>query len=180
MSDFEQIKQIKAGNIKVYESLFRSLYPGLCGYGLKILHNREVAEEMVQEVFYLLWKNRETLQINSSLNAYLYKAVYNKCLHYIEHQQVVDKYAANQMTIAAATCSTNDAMQTGELYLVYKKTLQQLPLRCRKIFQMNRTYGFKYQEIADKLSLSVKTVEADMGKALKAFRQSFAEFHMTE
>lgn len=180
MTDIEQANEIKSGNIKVFENLFRTMYPALCGYGLKMLHNRELAEEMVQEVFYQLWKNHQTLEITGSLNAYLYKAVYNRCLRQIEHQQVVDKYAAHQMTVSSATYSVNDAMQTGEIYAIYKKTLLSLPARCRKIFQMNRNYGFKYYEIADKLSISVKTVEADMGKALKAFRKSFAGYHVTE
>jgi len=91
--DKKVILDIKKGNIKAFEDLFRSLYPALCGYANKILKDTDQAEEMVQEVFYNFWKRRETIVIDASIKSYLYKSVYNKCLHYIEHQAVVNKYA---------------------------------------------------------------------------------------
>ncbi len=175
-----QFASIKNGNIKVYEALFRSLYPALCAYANKIVNDADWAEEMVQEVFYLLWKNKTQLTITCSLNAYLYKAVYNKCMHLIEHRQVKEKYKQHKQYQNNEAFHADEAMQTGELYTVYKNTLQTLPQRCRQIFQMNRKYGYKYHEIAERLSISVKTVEADMGKALKAFRQSFAAYNATD
>jgi RNA polymerase sigma-70 factor (ECF subfamily) len=176
MNEQTTLTAIKNGNIKAFEELFRSLYPPLCGYGLKILKDSNLAEEIVQEVFYQLWKKKEDLHITGSLNSYLYKAVYNRCLSYIEHKQVENKYASNMMLTNSNIYSVNDAMQTGEVYRIYKNTLNQLPHRCRKIFQMNRDFGLKYHEIAEKLSISVKTVESDMGKALKAFRHSLSEY----
>jgi RNA polymerase sigma-70 factor (ECF subfamily) len=180
MNSKEQLECLKQGDIKAYEQLFRSMYPALCGYAHKILKDSDLAEEMVQDVFYILWKRKEQLNIIGSLNSYLYKAVYNKCLHYFEHKQVVVKHAQKYQVADISTYSADEAMYTGELYTVYKETLKQLPIRCRQIFQMNRKYGFKYQEIADKLSISVKTVEANMGKALKAFRQSFSAYNASE
>lgn len=180
MSVDTQFASIKNGNIKAYEALFRSLYPALCAYAFKILKDADWAEEMVQEVFFLLWKNKTQLTITGSLNAYLYKAVHNKCLHLIEHRQVKEKYTQHQQYQNNEAFNADEAMHTGELYTVYKNTLRTLPQRCRQIFQMNRKYGYKYHEIAEKLSISVKTVEADMGKALKAFRQSFAAYNSTD
>ena len=174
--DKKQIASIKNGEIKVFEALFRSLYPALCGYALKILKDADQAEEMVQEVFYVYWKRRADIIINTSLKSYLYKAVYNKCLHCIEHQNVVNKYVQHYEYTEAGYSSPDNALQTGELYTAYKRTLNQLPERCRTIFQMSRNYGLKYHEIAEKLSISIKTVEANMGKALKAFRHSLAEY----
>lgn len=176
MNEQISLSAIKNGNIKAFEELFRSLYPPLCGYALKILNDSDLAEEVVQEVFYQLWKKKEDLLITSSLNSYLYKAVYNRSLHLVEHKQVENKYANHVLNDNSEIYSIQDAMQAGEIYQIYKKTLSQLPHRCRKIFQMNRDFGLKYNEIAIKLSISVKTVEADMGKALKAFRHSLAEY----
>jgi len=176
MSEQFTLAAIKNGNIKAFEELFRALYPPLCGYALKILKDKSLAEEIVQEVFYQLWKKKDDLLITGSLNSYLFKAVYNKSLHFLEHKQVESKYAANVLITEAENHSINAAMQTGEVYQIYKRTLNQLPHRCRKIFQMNRDFGLKYHEIAEKLSISVKTVEADMGKALKAFRHSLADY----
>ncbi len=179
-SDKIQLKEIKRGNIKVFEELFRSLYPMLCGYALKILKDRDQAEEIVQEVFYNYWNKRQLLDIDVSLKSYLYKAVYNKCLHYIEHKTVINKLVATVEHSEMAYYSPSDALQTDELYAAYKKTLNQLPERCREIFQMSRKYGMKYSEIAEKLSISLKTVEANMGKALKEFRHSLAEFQILD
>ncbi len=175
-NDKQLIQAIKIGDIKVFEDLFRLLYPALCGYALKILKDPDQSEEIVQEVFYTLWKKRKTIVVNVSLKSYLYKAVYNKSLHFIEHQAVVNRYASSYKQTATPFYKPDDAMQTGEMYEVYKKTLKELPYRCREVFQLSRNYGLKYREIAEKLSISVKTVEASMGKALKAFKHSFAEY----
>lgn len=178
--DKAQIDAVKNGDIKVFEKLFRSIYPALCGYALKILKDPDQAEEIVQEVFYVFWKKRENILISTSLKSYLYKAVHNKCLHYIEHQAVVAKYNKHYEHTESGYYEPEDALQTGELYTAYKRTLRDLPERCRIIFQMSRKYGLKYHEIAEKLSISVKTVEANMGKALKAFRHSLAEYQIQE
>jgi len=179
MNVYIDFASIKKGDIKAYEKLFRCLYPALCGYANKILKDADNAEEIVQEIFFLLWKNKAKLNINDSLNAYLYKAVHNKCLHLIEHNKVKEKYSQHCKQQSFDNFSPDQAMHTVELYAIYKKTLQTLPRRCRNIFKMNRNYGYKYKEIAEKLSISVKTVEADMAKALKAFRQSFSAYNTT-
>ncbi|MBI9068918.1 MAG: RNA polymerase sigma-70 factor [Salinivirgaceae bacterium] len=176
-NEIKTLKEIKKGNIKEYENLFRSNYAALCGYALKLLKDPDLAEEMVQELFYIIWKNRKSLYVNVSLKSYLYKSVYNKCMHYFEHKKVEEKYASYIKHCNESNYSIDEAMNTGELYSVYKKILNNLPERSRQIFKLSRNYGFKYQEIAEKLSISVKTVEANMGKALKAFRQGFAEYN---
>ncbi len=175
-SDINIAKAIKNSDIKVFEKLFRSLYPALCGYALKILKDPDQAEEIVQDVFYTFWKKRESLIINVSIKSYLYKSVYNKCMHYFEHQNVVNNYAQSAVYHNSAYYNPEEGLHTGEIYALYRKTLNQLPERCREIFQLSRKYGLKYNEIAEKLSISIKTVEANMGKALKAFKNSLAEY----
>ncbi len=175
-TELDTIKAIKNGNIKVFEDLFRSLYAPLCGYSNKLINNKEIAEEIVQEIFYQLWKNRETITISISLKSYLYKSVYNKVLHNFEHEKVKSKYADYISTQEQFGETPEQAMQTGELYSIYLKTLNALPHNCRQIFLLSRNQGLKYKEIAAKMSISVKTVEANMGKALKAFRQSLANY----
>lgn len=178
MAESEQntLSAIKSGDIKAYEKLFKSYYAPLCGFVNKMVNDSEVAEEIVQELFYKIWKNKSTMVITTSIKSYLYKSVYNKALHYFEHEKVKNKYTEYASHNVNYSETPEQAMQTGEVYLIYKATLNSLPHNCRKIFQMSRNYGLKYHEIADKLSISVKTVEANMGKALKAFRQSFANY----
>lgn len=172
--------QIAQGNIKVYEQVFRELYAPLCGFALKLLKQKELAEEVVQEIFYTLWKNRNSIEITLSLKSYLYRSVHNKALHQISHQKVQAKYVDYAMHQSINSLNPEQGMMAGEFYQVYKLTLRKLPEKCQKIFIMSRTEGLKYKEIAEKLSISIKTVEANMGKALSAFRTSFKayETHM--
>jgi RNA polymerase sigma-70 factor, ECF subfamily len=170
------LKDIKNGNIKEFEKLFKSLYPLLCRYAERILNNKENAEQVVQDVFYLLWKNRETIDIRSSLKSYLYKAVFNKAMHLVEHEMVEKKYQSYLAFHESQSISTDQSVIDGEVYQLYRQTLKELPDRCREVFLLSRNQGLKYIEIAEKLAISVKTVEANMGKALSMFRRNFAEY----
>jgi len=169
-------KATKLGDIKVFEEVFRLLYAPLCGYVNKIISNKEIAEEIVQELFYIIWKNKATLEIKISIKSYLYKSAHNKALHYIEHEKVKNKYVDYISANENFSETPEQAMQSSEMYAIYQETLKKLPENCRNIFNMSRNQGLKYKEIAEKLSISVKTVEANMGRALKAFRQSFANY----
>jgi RNA polymerase sigma-70 factor, ECF subfamily len=167
------LKKIQSGDLKEFERLFKVLYSPLCLYANRFLYDRDKAEEIVQDIFYTIWKNRETLDIKVSLKAYLYRAVHNNCLQVIEHISVEEKY--KQYIIKEDVEFQLDplhAMEIEEMSQVIEHTMDDLPDRCRAIFNMNRYEGLKYREIAEKLKISIKTVEADMGKALQAFRQN--------
>jgi RNA polymerase sigma-70 factor, ECF subfamily len=167
------LKKIQSGDLKEFERLFKLLYSPLCLYANRFLYDKDKAEEIVQDIFYNIWKNRETLDIKVSLKAYLYRAVHNNCLQLIEHNSVEEKY--KQYIIKEDVEFQLDplhAMEIEEMSQVIEHTMDDLPERCRAIFNMNRYEGLKYREIAEKLKISIKTVEADMGKALQAFRQN--------
>jgi RNA polymerase sigma-70 factor (ECF subfamily) len=172
-SEDEITGRIRMGDIKAFESLFRSSYSSLVKYATTILKDHDSAEEIVQDLFYRLWKERQKLNIESSLNGYLFRSVYNRCLHHIEHQKVVQKYQSDMKYVGYDSPATPlQAVQLGELQEKIARTLEELPDRCGEIFYLNRFEGLKYREIADKLSISVKTVEANMGRALKEFRKA--------
>lgn len=174
--DNEIIGRIRQGDKSEFESLFRSSYVSLVQYAKKILKDQDTAEEIVQDLFFRLWQNRNNLHIESSLTGYLFRAVHNKCLHHISHARIVERYAAEaSMTEGNPSESPADVMQFGELQKKIAVILARLPERCSLIFCMNRFEGLKYNEIAEKLSVSVKTVEANMGKALKEFRKELRE-----
>lgn len=165
--------KIQSGDLKEFERLFREFYAPLCIYANRFLGDKDKSEEIVQEIFYSLWKNRLTLEIKVSLKSYLYRAVHNNSLQVIEHQTVTEKY--RQYIQSQETEFQMDPlreMELEELGRVIDQTMEILPARCRQIFRMNRFDGLKYREIADKLNISIKTVEADMGKALQAFREN--------
>jgi len=174
--DAEIIRRIRQGDVGQFESLFRSSYVSLVRYAKTLVRDHDTAEEIVQELFFTLWKDREKIQIESSLNGYLYRSVHNRCLHYFEHIKVVEKYTHEMSPMPeASTESPADMLNYRELQARIARILERLPEKCGKIFCMSRFEGLKYSEIAEKLSVSVKTVEANMGRALKEFRKILVE-----
>jgi RNA polymerase sigma-70 factor, ECF subfamily len=174
--DNEIIGRIRKGDIGQFESLFRSSYVSLVRYAKTLIKDHDTAEEIVQDLFFRLWQDKEKLNIESSLNGYLFRSVHNKCLHYIEHKRVVERYAEEMSYRQPENQeSPSDILQYGELQARISRILERLPERCGQIFYMSRFEGLKYNEIAEKLSVSVKTVESNMGRALKEFRKELTE-----
>ena len=163
-----------------FEAVFKTYFKALHAYSMAILKESETAEEVVQSVFLKLWEKRETLEISSSLKAYLYRAVYHDSLNHIKHLQVKRKHwdhAHYEMTQGKPEQVGEQIKgQENELYERYHLALEKLPEKCRMVFNLSRFEELKYQEIADRLDISIKTVEAHMGKALKTLRVELAEF----
>ena len=167
------LKRIQKGDLKEFERLFKELYSPLCLYANKYLQDKDKAEEIVQDIFYGIWKNRAKLSIKVSFKSYLYKAVQNNCLQLIQHHVVEDKYKQYvKNEVSHFQSDPIKEMELQEMNKVVEQTLDSLPDRCKEIFSMSRFEGLKYREIAEKLEISTKTVEANMGKALQAFRKS--------
>ncbi|MBP3517284.1 MAG: RNA polymerase sigma-70 factor [Parabacteroides sp.] len=174
MKDLLILTKIKNGDVKAFEQVFRLYYMPLCMYAAGITGRMDIAEEIVQELFYVFWKERERLQLFHTIKSYLYGAVRNQSLQYREHQDVRNRYRD-----AVLSHPDKDDLQQGdpqeqieykELEALINRTLQKLPERRLRIFRMHRFEGKKYAEIASLLSLSVKTVEAEMTKALRTLR----------
>lgn len=175
-SDSEIIRRIRQGDKQEFEKLFRSSYVSLVRYAKTILKDHDTAEEIVQDLFFRLWQDRGNLTIESSLNGYLFRSVHNRSLHFIEHQKVVDRHAGEIAASADQIAEpVTEAIYYSELQSKVARVLERLPERCSVIFRMSRFEGLKYNEIAEKLSVSLKTVEANMGRALKEFRKALAE-----
>jgi RNA polymerase sigma-70 factor (ECF subfamily) len=164
-------KQIKKGNKQALEVLFRENYSELCNYAFRYLKSTEEAEEIVQETFFRLWNKKSGLNIKKSLKSYLYTSVRNLCIEHGRHLQIKQKYVNDQKTTEYPP-TPQKILEANQLEILLKNALEKLPERCRKIFRMSRNDGMKYSEIAEKLSISVKTVEADMGQTLKVLRNT--------
>jgi RNA polymerase sigma-70 factor (ECF subfamily) len=178
LNDFQIQRRIQSGDIKEFEKLFVKYYEPLCYFAFKFLKDMDIAEDIVQEFFYNFWKNRESYSIRLSLNSYLYQAIRNNALHYLGHLTIRQKYAEAVKNEYNEQMIYNEYDEPGlnELNKVINETLDKMPERCSRIFRMNRFEGKKYKEIAEILSISIKTVEADMGKALQVFRKSLKDF----
>lgn len=172
------ISKIKEGDIGAFEQLFRTYRTPLCLYALGITGRREVAEEIVQELFYTLWKGRERLSIFSSLKSYLYGAVRNQSLRYCEQFQVRERHRQEALSASgeALASTPHDRLEYRELEEIITRTLLRLPERRRRIFLLHRLEGLKYREIADRLSLSVKTIEVEMSKTYHLLRKEVEKY----
>jgi RNA polymerase sigma-70 factor (family 1) len=174
--DKEIIERIRQGDVEQFELLFRSSYVSLVRYAKTLIKDHDDAEEIVQDLFVRLWQDKEKIKIESSFTGYLFRSVHNRCLHSIEHSKVVERHVRKISYQQSETQeSPSEILQYKELQARIATILERLPERCGKIFCMNRFEGLKYTEIAEKLSVSIKTVEANMGKALKEFRKELTE-----
>ena len=160
-----------------FEQVFKTHFKRLHAYAFTILRDEVEAEEMVQQVFFKLWDRNENLSLSGSVSAYLYRAVHNESLNYIKHQKVRSNH---QLHVAYSMKNEVEhpakKVMAGELEKKIHTALNELPEQCRTIFQMSRFDELKYREIADKLGISVKTVENQMGKALKLLREKLVDF----
>ena len=162
-----------ARDLKSYESLFRELFKPLCSFAYKYTGDFEDARNLVHEVFIIVWEKYENLPADTNFKSYLFTSVRNRSLNYLRDRKrhiSIDKVSDD--TIA----EHNTLMETLELEQEIATAIQSLPDKCRQIFEMNRVDGLKYAEIAEKLGLSIKTVEAQMSKALAVLRERLRDF----
>lgn len=176
-SDSQVFLAIQSGQTPAFEMLFKTYYQPLCRYANSYIKDPDGAEEIVQAAFIGLWEKRKSIAIETSLKAYLYRSVRNSCLNELKHEQVKQKYFAKESLKEEAQSDPADHLAIHvELEEKIRAAIQTLPEQCRLIFTMSRFEELKYQEIADQLNLSVKTVENQMGKALKIMRAQLKEY----
>ena len=168
--------QTKTDSKRAIEDAFKTHFKGLHQYAYAIVKDEMMAEEMVQNVFYKLWKNKDTISITDTMAAYLYRSVYNESLNYLKHQKVKMAYRAHAARTMENINNAAEKLKLKQLEEKLDQALKELPEQCRTIFQMSRFEELKYLEIANKLGISVKTVENQMGKALKLLRLKLVDF----
>jgi RNA polymerase sigma-70 factor, ECF subfamily len=160
-----------------FETLFKAHYSSLCSYANHFLKDIDASEEVVQEVMLKIWVNRESLVFSSSIRSYLFRAVRNGCMNVLKHMDIREEYKAfRERETKESQRSKEDEMIVSELELKIRKAIDRLPMERRKVFIMSRYDGLTYSQIAGKLGISVKTVENQMGKALKTLREELSEY----
>lgn len=172
LTDTELIELLHSDDERAVNFLFREHYEYLCRAVYRVLPRSEVAEDLVQEVFFELWRKRHSIQINTSFKAYLRRAAVNKTLNYIRDLRLktvdVEKAPepASKLSEAPAIIEGKEIQESIDL------AIDQLPERCRMVFVLSRFEEKSYKEIAEELDISVKTVENQISKALKLLRKS--------
>jgi RNA polymerase sigma-70 factor (ECF subfamily) len=168
---------IRLDDRKGFEQIFRELYKPLTAYSFRFVRDLPVAENIIQDVFLKLWKNRHELKINTSLEHYLFRSVRNHSLNYLDKTKVRSEYIRIQLEQEGNEEDYGAFFPEPGLMNKIESAIASLPEKRQEIFRLAREEGLKYREIADRLNLSVKTVEAQMTLALKQLRDSLKEYH---
>jgi len=159
-----------------FEKLFNTHYSNLCSYANNFLKDVDASEEVVQETLFKLWTNKESIVITTSIQSYLFRAVRNASLNVIKHIDIRENYKVHNEYEMQDELSSEDEMIVSELDLKIRKAIDQLPMERKKVFLLSRYEGLKYREIAEKLNISVSTVENQMVKALKFLRVELKDY----
>ena len=169
----EQLIRLKnSDEEKFVEFLFKSFYAPLCKTVIRIVRDADAAEDIVQEVFYKIWRNRETLDLSRSVKSYLYRSAINTALNYLEKHKRITQLEENESGHSGlSTNATEDGLHGTELEKMINGAIDELPPRCKTVFTMSRFEEMSYQEIADALDVTVKAVEKQMSKALQMLRE---------
>lgn len=160
-----------------FEQLFRAEFKGLCFLAQKYVKDFEAAREIVQDSFISLWEKRATIDTGRPVKSYLSTVIHNKCHNYLRDNRKFDTNLLQiENLLELSDDSGTDIMVEKELHQSIRMAIDELPEKCREIFLLNRYENLKYQQIADKLGISVKTVEAQMSKALRHMRIRLAGY----
>jgi RNA polymerase sigma-70 factor (ECF subfamily) len=178
LNDLSPISPLAQDYEQVVEKIFTGWFGNLYTYAFSMLRDEVMAEEVVQSVFCRIWEKKEQLQVHTSLKAYLYGSVYHECVNWLRQKKNIQRHRVHVLRSSdgAATDNAAGRAELGELEKKLRQALDELPEQCRNIFYLSRFGELKYREIAGLLNLSVKTVEAQMSKALKRLRRHLADF----
>ena len=167
------------GDKEAFKFFFEKYYTDLCNLMNFYLHNPEISEEIVQDIFVYFWEKKENIEIKSSVKSYLIKASKNKGLNYFRNEKIRLNIQEKLVKINGNYFdelpeNSFDAQQLRELI---DKSVNSLPPKCREIFILAKKKELSYKDIAKKLGISVKTVENQMGKALKILREILRPYY---
>ena len=174
MDDRELLQRIQAGDEGAYDAAFRTWYPALVRVAAALLREGDAAEEVAQDVMLELWRRRHLIDTGVSLRAYLLRSVRNRSLNHLRHLRVRRETEAEVEALYDAPMGSDQPIVAKELAEAVQIALRELPPRCREVFELSRVHGLRYAEIAETLEISQKTVEAQMGKALRIMRERLA------
>jgi RNA polymerase sigma-70 factor (family 1) len=168
------LTKITQGDAKAFECLFKLYYPRLTIFANRFLNDIAASEEIVSDIFVILWEQWHEIDLTATISAYLFKSVQNRCLNYLKHQKIENLYVSyleREQLLNETALAAESIYLEKEMALQINIALQSLPEKCREIFMMSRFEHLKYKDIAGKLNLSPKTVERQISIALDKLRR---------
>lgn len=177
-TEVELIRRIRRGDSSALEQLFCRYHRNLVNFARSYVRNAAVAEEIVQDLYFNIWRNRDTWDPRDSLTAYLYGAVRNNATSYSRRKKVRTKWESRERIsskpFARVTSGPDLELEFQEMVVEIERVIEEMPPKRRLVFSLSRHQGLSYAEIAAALDISVKTVEVHMSKALKLLRVRLA------
>jgi RNA polymerase sigma-70 factor (ECF subfamily) len=171
------LSKLKSGDNHAFSTIFEAYYRDLVLFASRFTKSLDSSEEIVQDIFVKLWEDHAHIEINVSLKSFLLKSVQNKCIDLIRHKRIVNEHChyifENQVL---SECNTDNYILYTDLQEKIEIALEKLPCELSDAFKMNRFKGLKYDEIAEILNVSVRTIEVRIGKALSALRIELKEY----
>lgn len=171
-------RRIRRGDSQAFELFFRKYYLRLCSFSNKFIHDPEQSHDIVSDAFLKIWENRKNIDPENSLVSLAFKITQNLSLNHLRNKKVQSKYIDILQFTYCENCDTSnyDFFLVNELESKIESAIIKIPPQCRKIFELSRFEGLKYSQIAERMNLSIKTVEVQISKALKILRKELSDY----
>ena len=169
------LNELQKGNERAFDTIFKQYYKPLCQFSFSFIKDQDAAENLIQEVFVKLWEKRENLTNIDNLLSYLMGMVRNQSIDFLRKEKTNSKIY-NKLKPESSENTTEEQISKNEFEEKLLKSILNLPERCRTAIEMSRFDGFSNKEIAQKMEISVKGVEALIGRSLKLLRSELQEF----
>lgn len=169
------VDRLRGKDKSAFELVFKEYFHIMKLYAARFMETIEEAEEITQDVFVKFWEKCDSLSPESSIKSYLYRSIHNSCLNALKHEKVKDAYREHVIKFLESSTVTEEEIDQDNLRERISSEIDRLPPRCSQIFKLSRYDGLKYHEIAEHLDISVKTVEVQMGKALRVLREELKD-----
>jgi len=180
--DAAWVAGIRAGDQRTFDAMFEAHYERLCAFAATVVGSDAVAEEVVQETFLKIWEQRERWHVTTTVAAYLYRAVRNRAIGQVRHglveRRLQDRVGIDHPVPALGErpATPEEELRATELTSAIEGALAALPPRCREAFLLRRRHGLSYSEIADTMGITQKTVEVQIGAALRSLRAALRDW----
>ncbi len=172
----EILQLLQSDDPSTVKKLFYQYYPFLCQNVYRIVKDRAIAEDLAQDTFFKFWNKRNELKIEISIKAYLRKMAVNEALYYLRKNKKFQKEEVTVLQYVANDDNVEEQILHQELEEKIAEAIALLPPRCQEVFKLSRFEELTYKEIAARLDISVKTVENQMGKALKVLKAALKQY----
>lgn len=177
MKDLLLIEALRRNDKVAFDYIFNFYYSSLCAFSMQYVNDHDAVEDLVQDMFVSLWVQAPKLQIQTSLKAYLFASIKNRCLDFRKHKKVTEKYQTYFLfSSKSSENSTDHYLSESELRQAIQRSLEKLSPRCREIFELSRQKGLSNKEISEELDISKRTVELQISNALKILRKELTDF----